>query len=287
MDDLGQFTQTFLGILKTRITQEKLPLPLPSSVVDRIHGVVRDSTKGETEMGEVVASDPILAAQVLVAAGNGKAGRAKQVTALPDTVSRLGAATLRRLLKEAAVHEVFHSRVPGANDALSRLSRHSKAVALLAREVAGLAGFPDADVAYLAGLLHDIEQLVVAVYLMEIEKALVKQPSFAWPEWLDYHAWLEVLNETREEIGDALVSKWNLPDALKQAITGIQDFDVANRVSLGNLVHFANAMATRAGICLEETDADEVEAVLMVGCSFLGLQKEMVDRMVNDIEERV
>jgi HD-like signal output (HDOD) protein len=287
MNDLEQFTQTFLGILKTRIAQEKLPLPLPSSVVDRIRGVVRDSTKGLTELGDIVSGDPILAAQVLVTAANGKAGRAKQATAISDTVSRLGASTLRRVLKEAAVHEVFHSRVPGANDALTRISRHCKAVALLAREVAGLAGFPDADVAYLAGLLHDIEQLVVAVYLLEIEKALVKQPTFSWPEWLDYNAWLEVLNGTSEEIGDALVAKWNLPDSLKQTITGINDFDVANRISLGNLVHFANAMATRAGICLEDPDEDEAEAVLMIGCSFLGLDKEMVDRMVNDIEERI
>jgi putative nucleotidyltransferase with HDIG domain len=118
-------------------------------------------------------------------------------------------------------------------------------VAQLAQRVAVVSGAPDPDTAYLAGLLHDLGKPVVATILLEAESQIVQRnPKL----WIDFSTWISVVQRCHRAIGLELARKWQLPDEIQKAIEECTDYDSANRLSTGNAVRFANAVAKQQGI---------------------------------------
>jgi len=88
-------------------------------------------------------------------------------------------------------------------------------------------------------------------------------------------------------VGIAIAKKWELPETVGKCVQSCDDYDAANRLSAVNAVRFANALAKREGIYLGNVDASDNDALIMIGCSLLGLDSSVVDRLTKDLRERV
>jgi putative nucleotidyltransferase with HDIG domain len=272
------------GILLKRIKSDQLFLPTMPSVAVRVMEILRDPDAGMKEAAAVLEQDPVLAARALRQATSAAfSGGAKKVT-LTEALARLGTKALKGLLVEASAQKLFVSRNPQINEQLKVLWEHSVAVGSLARDVLALTGAGDSDSGYLAGLLHDIGKPVVATVLLEVERQLTEVHQRSW---VDSGEWLQVIGRAHRPVGVALAEKWQLPPAIATSIRDAGEFDKSDRQSLANAVCFANALAKKSGIAAGVFDAEDNDAIVMIGRSVIGISDEILRTLTKGLRERV
>jgi putative nucleotidyltransferase with HDIG domain len=264
-------------ILENRIAQDSLTLPLLPIIVTRANDVVRRPDASAKDLIATIELDPILAAQIM------RLGAAGGCRTIEQSVNKVGLQKVRSLLAEAASHRVVESRDAKTAEATRLVWDHARAVAILAQNVAVMAGVEEPEVCFVAGLLHDIGKPVVATMLLEAEAQIVQRnPKL----WIDGDAWIGVVDRTHRKIATDLAQKWQFPEEMQNAVLKFSDYDVGSRQSIGNAVHFANALSKQMGIYLGEVSADDNDALVMVGRSLLGLDDDAIARITADVKTK-
>ncbi len=272
------------AILLKRIEGDQLVLPTFPSVALQVQEVLKDPEAGMKEAAAALEKDPVLSARVLkMATSAAFAGGTKKVT-LSEALARLGTKTLKSLLVEASAQKLFVSRNPQINEQLKVLWEHSVAVGTMARDVLALTGAPESEGAYLAGLLHDVGKPVVATVLLELERQLTDVHQRAW---IDSGEWLEVIGKVHRPIGVALAERWQLPAPIVASIKESAEYDKSDRHSFANAVCFANAVAKKTGIYAGPVDAEDNDAIIMIGRSAIGISDEIIRTLTKGLRERV
>jgi HD-like signal output (HDOD) protein len=155
---------------------------------------------------------------------------------------------------------------------------------MLARDVLALTGAQDSDSAYLAGLLHDIGKPVVATVLLELERQLTEVYQRGW---IDSGEWLNVIAKVHRPVAVVLAEKWALPPPIIACVKEAAEYDQANRHSLANAVCFANALAKKSGIYAGPLDAEDNDALVMIGRSVIGISDDILRTLTKGLRERV
>jgi HD-like signal output (HDOD) protein len=199
--------------------------------------------------------------------------------------TRLGLQKLRTFLVESSARKVFASRDPRIMEASHKVWEHSMAVAMLARDVVAFSNSGEPDFGYLGGLLRDVGKPVVASMLLEAEKAILGAKASA--TWIGSAEWIAVVQRVHRQVGVVLAEKWELPEPVVRGIRDCQEYDSADRLSIANAVRFANALAKQQGIYETATVSDDIDALLMVGRSLLGLDEETVTRLAAGLRDKV
>lgn len=271
-------------IVLKRIGEDSLVLPTLPAVVAKSLEVLKDPEVSFKHVGVIIERDPVLAARLLrLATSAAFAAGTKKVT-LPEALTRLGAKAVRALLVEATAQKVFVSRDPKIADSMKRLWQHSVAVATLSRDVLALSGNSDSEAAYLAGLLHDVGKPVVASILLEFERQVTEVYN---RPFIDSVEWVGVIGRTHRGVGVALAEKWQMPEQVTRCIRDCAEYDNADRASLVNIVCFSNSLAKKTGIYAGSVDADEVDALVMIGRSIIGANDEVIKTLTRGLKERI
>jgi diguanylate cyclase (GGDEF)-like protein/putative nucleotidyltransferase with HDIG domain len=135
-------------------------LPVLSATVRRVGQLARSEEAGVGEMVAVLEADQGLAADLLRYANSAAYARPLRVHSIRSAVTLLGRVAVARLALEAATFGFFE-RAPGnAGRSVGQMNLHAPAVATGAQAIAERTG-ANADVAHLAGLLHDVGKLVL------------------------------------------------------------------------------------------------------------------------------
>lgn len=279
-----KLAQKLEDIVLARLAENTLTLPPPPLAVTRCLALVRTPDFALRDSVPIIESDPVVAARVLKAANSAAHGGMERAKSIAQAVTRIGVERLKAILMEIAAQRLFESRDPRIQEACRGVWEHSLAVAMLSRDVAALTGVEDTECAYLAGLLHDVGKPVVAWALLEAEKLVVGTRTNIW---IDAALWVEAIQRSHRKAGVQLAAKWGLPEAIASAIADSAEYDSLNRLSPGNCVRFANALAKREGLYVGEIDADDVDALVMIGRSLLGMDDVVMQRLCSGLQERV
>jgi putative nucleotidyltransferase with HDIG domain len=273
------------AILLKRIQVDQLIVPTIPAVAQRIQDVLREGDAGAMRRGvEVLQQDAFLAARALrVSMGPNKAPPGQKKTTLGETVQKLGPRGVKALLVTAA-QKVSLSRDGEIANALRRVWEHSVAVATLARDVLALSGHADSEAAYLAGLLHDLGKPIVASILLEAERQTTELYNRPWISCAD---WVDVIALSHRAVGLALAERWQLPSAILACLQQDLDYDNNDRASLVNAVVFANALAKKCGVYVGRFDPEDVDAIVMIGRSLIGVNDDVLKTLTNGLKSRV
>jgi putative nucleotidyltransferase with HDIG domain len=267
-------------ILVERIHKDKLVLPNLPTVATECIALLDDPDGGMTKVAMVIGRDPIVAPQVLRRARSAMMGGGERVRTIEHAVARLGARQLRALLIELSARRLFESRDPAIRRATRNLWEHSVAVAVVARALARRRRDVDSDVAYLAGLLHDVGKPVAAALLLEAERSTAARDG----AWLGSAAWLGVIDECHREVGVAMARSWGLPDEVIFAMARCDRYSAEGAGSPASVVCFANALVKRQGIYCGEADAETVAALIREGQRLYKLDDAMVATLTTELE---
>jgi putative nucleotidyltransferase with HDIG domain len=277
------FADQLERIVKSRIEKDSLTLPTLPAVAIKAIELTRTADFNMQAATSLIEKDPVLAVQVLKLCKSAAVATREPCNTISQAISCLGAKSLRGVLVEISSRRALESRDAKVGAAVKTLWEHSRAVAQLAQRVAVVSGASDPDTAYLAGLLHDLGKAVVATILLEAESQIAQRnPKL----WIDFSTWIDVVQRCHRPIGVELARKWQLPDEIQKAIEECGDYDPANRLSTGNAVRFANAVAKQQGIYAGPVSAEDNDALIMVGRSLLGIDDETLTRLSSDLKEK-
>jgi putative nucleotidyltransferase with HDIG domain len=250
---------------------------LPAVVMDLLSNLEQEQVDISV-LAKKVSYDQALTAKTLRLANSSSFGLQVKVTTIQQAITFLGFQTTRNLITAAAVTGCFPAgRCPGFND--KAFWRHASASAACARALARRMRF-NQDVAFTAGLLHDIGRLVLVTAHPEAYTAVLA--------WRAQHgcsleqAERAVLGVDHVDAGVALATHWNFSGTMRQAIACHHAPEMAGAGFLAAIVHVANAIVHALDLAGDEDEV--VPQVSSVAWDAMGLNEEAYLHLFRETE---
>ncbi|MGZ3185036.1 MAG: HDOD domain-containing protein [Telluria sp.] len=223
---------------------------LPAVVMDLLSAVDAEDTDIAV-LARKVSHDQALTAKTLRLANSSQFGLQVKVTTIQQAVTYLGFQATRNLVLAAAVTGCFPAgRCPGFND--KAFWRHSIATACCARLLARKLHF-NQDLAFTAGLLHDIGRLVLVTLYPEPYGGALAYRAAHDCSLLD--AERAALGVDHVEAGVALGEHWNFSTTMTHALAHHHSPEAMGAGFLATIVHLADAVAHALDLAGEADDA--------------------------------
>jgi len=172
---------------------------------------------------DLVSCDESISAQCLRVANSALYFRSREVKSVHGAVVVLGVRQVREILVSCSLLNLL----PKQSWAVDPLVfwEHSLACALVSRYCARKARFPEPDRAYLAGLLHDLGELINMLSFQEEFRAAA---HLAKSEHIPLHqAELSALGFTHCDTGKILAEHWRLPEDIAEVVEHHHDVQQA------------------------------------------------------------
>ena len=205
----------------------------PMSRAAVIPTVMRLTTSSSTAPGQLaraISNDPAFSATVLRLSNSSFYGRVRAVSSLTEAVMVLGTALLRSLIVATSISSMFKSKSDELEDVLWR---HSLATAIGARIIAQRARVQAEEEVFLAGLVHDLAQLILLQRFVDEYRPVLTEMQQSWSDQLTIER--DRLGVTHEEIGAIILEQWNFPPQLTALVRNHHDPNASEETSGENV----------------------------------------------------
>ncbi len=224
--------------------------PLPDTAL-KLMEVMGDPTSTLDNIVDTIKYDQAVTSQVLKLCNSSFFGLSRKVTSLNDAMLCLGTIKVLQLVMSIHTNNMLASEQKGYGLEPGVLWKHSVAVALASSLFAQRLSLPNADLAFTAGLLHDIGKVILNEYVAQEFARIIHKVTE------DHMAFVEaerhVLGFSHVEVGGMIAEKWKLPDAIVQCIRFHHVPSELNPPeSLVDTVYLANTVCLLMGIGLGE-----------------------------------
>lgn len=226
-------------------------LPPLSAVAIQLQLLAKDDL-GLDDVAEIIKADAALSADVLFLANSPLFGMRKTVTGIMHAVALMGLNRVMRLVITAALRS-FGGSARGT-PAMNRCWRHNLACGLICEELARTVD-QDPDVAYTAGLLHDIGRSGMLCLWTQRYGPLLDAAPFDPVALLA--AERQEFGIAHTEAGAFLLRIWRLPEVLIEAAQLHHDSPQPGVMDYMGTVHCACALADRLGFVVTGRPAPE------------------------------
>ncbi|MFZ6708290.1 HDOD domain-containing protein [Undibacterium sp. TC9W] len=246
---------------------------LPAIVMELLNNIDNEELNMH-ELAQKVSHDMALTAKTLRYANSPYYSTMVKVTTVQQAISLLGLSTVRQIVITAALTGCFpENNCRGFSH--KDFWRHSNAVAIAARILARRLKL-NADVAFTAGLLHDIGALVLATcYTGAYENVLAQRQEL---QTTQYETEKQLLGIDHALVGETLAVQWNFSEVMIKAISGHHHPEKPGLGFLATIVHVADGIAHALGV----TTTPDLAPPEITGQSWesLGLDQTLLDEVL-------
>ncbi len=225
----------------------------------RVNELVESPTAGMEQIGEIISQDPGLTARVLRMANSAMYGFSRKVDTVARALTTIGTKKLRDLVLATSTIDAFEG-IPNELVTMEDFWTHSIRCGCAAKLLAEQSGRrATADSLFVAGLLHDIGQLVIFSQLPGESHAILTRAMEDVDETAISRYEHEQLGFDHAELGAELLAHWHLPELFVATLRWHHQPEAADRLQAEcAIVHIANSIAVMAE--LDSTDIDETDA---------------------------
>lgn len=193
-----------------------------------------------------IEGDPACTARLLQKANVAFYASDRAVTSIRRAIMMFGYGTVEQIANELVVFECFHTHNSAEIAQINSVWTHCRAVARLARRIAyDVRHAVEADVAYCAGLLHDLGQIVLLHLFPEVYYQLLGQMA-SDPAFELTKAEQEVFHITHAEAGRWLAETWRFPAPIVRVLSFHHNAQLSD--PLVAVVMLADHLVKRRGI---------------------------------------
>ncbi len=256
-------------------------IPCSPWLLPKVTAVVRKEDYSNTELEGLILQDTGLAATVIRIANSAFFNRGRQCETLQDAILRLGRKEVYRLVSSSLAQRWLSAEVKGYGWEPGDLYKHSAAVAIAAQAIAkGRDGF-DPEMAYTAGLFHDVGKLALAYSRsdqFDTIRIYQQQSGVSWRQ-----AEHDLLGYDHCDIGGALLEGWQFPVEYIETVCYYSRPQLAakNERSLVTLVHAAKHLAIMIGTGVgEDGFTTELDAESLTA---EGYTSEMLEKFMPEV----
>ncbi len=225
---------------------------LPETVT-RTQTLINSSDSSAAEIGDSLSHDPALTARLLRIVNSPYYGFATQIETVSRAITLIGTLELLDLVLATSVIRLFDD-IPPELVTMDKFWEHSLYTAVIARILAQHGRAPNTERYFIAGLIHDIGELVLFSQRprqsAEVLRLVQEKPGDLLA------AETQVFGFTHSQVGAELARTWNLPPSLVTAIRYHHAPADADSFQLETaIVHCADAIGISVKSALPERDA--------------------------------
>lgn len=244
-------------------------LPVMPDIAAKIVSIPEDNINiSFKDLEELIKVDPGLTTKILKVANSAMYARQTEITSLQIAITMLGFKTIKSLVFLVSASNMF--KRGKEREFYQYFWKHSILTAFLAQHIAIKGGFKRlSDVAFLAGLLHDIGR--AAMYQADAELYIATRGE---------EDERKLFEGDHREIGEAILTKWNFPPVYVDTAREHSSLNVTSQYK--TIILIVSAADLMSGYFsdseLAETDDQKLEAFLLR----INLKPEDKDFYIND-----
>jgi putative nucleotidyltransferase with HDIG domain len=210
------------------------------------------------EVADLIGSDPTFSARLLHCVNSAAFALTTRVGNVHQALVMLGLDRTRQITVTVAT--AAYAQGAMRSNELRRCWEHTVATAILADQIAHACGGAFNDIAYTAGIMHDIGRLgLLVVYPREYER-IIRDAAAKCHDLLDFER--EQFGMDHAEAGRILAERWKLPEEFRLIAGRHHDPCEGEELDLLRIVHAACRLADALGYDvsrpLAPLDVDEV-----------------------------
>jgi len=236
----------FLQQLAEDLNSKNIKLPSFPDVVINIRTALEDPTCSSERLADVVRTDAVLVARLLMAANSAFHNRAGiEIVDLNLAISRLGFEVVRNTAITLAVEQIFNaSQHEELRESIKNIWSNSLSLASMCFVIAQQSDNLNPDNAFLCGLLHEVGKLYILTKAREFPNLMGDADSLR-----------TVLDQWYASVGKSIVEAWGFSDEIASSLE-IEE----------NLSSDSSAPATfvdviyAARLVLENNDEEDLDA---------------------------
>jgi len=227
------------------ILRKEQQLPALPQVFLALKKAISAPNTSADDLAEIISQDPSLTAFLLRMVNSAFYSLPMQIDTISRAVTVVGVNQLSTLAVGTSVMSLFKD-VPAEVLDMEQFWKHSVACGLIARRLCRITGKGDPERAFVAGLLHDIGQLIMLQAEPERAAAVLSHARGK-----DVLLWVEekaLLGFDHATLGGMLLRKWNFPFVLVTAVLEHHQPKKKQKEAEPGLVHCAETITTGLGI---------------------------------------
>ena len=212
--------QSLFKEVLTFVEDPDIDLPHLPHVPQRILTLLRQPNINYPGLSKVLSQDQTLSARVLRLANSAALAAPQQITNIQVALGRLGMKSIQSLMLQESIKAITIKRTAGGQSRAEILWKRSVASGVIMENLSYCYNLKP-DEAFIAGLLHDIGEMVLLRLLHDYQR-VTKQKL---PEQvIEYTS-----QRCHEYMGGVLAKHWHLPDAIRPLLEHhhgeIDDYD--------------------------------------------------------------
>ncbi len=193
-------------------------IPTLPEVMQEVLSTVASQHSSATDIGAILLKDQAMCFRVLKMANSAFYTQSRRIFNIEEAVVVLGFDEIVQLMLATTMFTAFDTTRLGGSLNMYGLWKHSMATAVTSKMIAEKVGKDaESNLAYTAGLLHDIGKLVLANYFPDDYAPVFKK--LETKDLFMYEAERLVLGFTHCDISEWLLEQWNFPEGLIDTIT--------------------------------------------------------------------
>jgi HD-like signal output (HDOD) protein len=228
-----------------KVNQTNIRLPEIPSIVFELNEVIANPKSSAQQIADVIAKSPSLTAILLKVVNSSFYGFPTKISRISHAVVLIGSREISALALGISVLSIF-KHVPVKLINMDSFLKHSLACGTISRILAAHKNLPQTEEMFVSGLLHDLGRLILYVYFPQEASHILGcsrlRPNLLYQEETDH------LGCTHAQIGERLMSQWNLPHILRNNVACHHSPLRAQQPMLATIVHLADIITKSLGI---------------------------------------
>ncbi len=214
----------------------------------RIARMVDDPQSSASDIGREISNDAALTTRLLRVANSPAFGQNGKIATISRAITVLGMRQVRDLTVGLTAIRTFEG-IGNELVTMESFWRHSVLCAVAAGQIAALRNRSQGESPFIAGLLHDIGQLVLFSRAPTLAREALLMTIDAADDLALYACERQVLGFDHGAVGVALARNWGLPQSLQECIQFHHEPMLA-QAHIGEVatIHIANSVAVLAEI---------------------------------------
>lgn len=227
-------------------------LPAMPALVQKIEMMAADPDIDVKLLATEISHDPSITAALIKLSNSAYYAPARAIRSVQEAIVTLGLDTVKSIIMVVASQKILKVDLDSFKLEAAEIWDHSLLVAELSAKIARHKqnGIP-ADVAFTAGLLHDLGKVVLSQHFRSVyQQILLEFQKKPHVEFTSIEK--KFTGYTHAEIGARLLEAWHFPDSLIEAVRYQYNPQQASiQPGLCSMVHIANAIALSGGVGID------------------------------------
>ena len=235
-------------------------------------------------LGDLIEKDAVLAGRLMGIVNSAMYARRSTINSVRHALSVLGIDKVRNTVLGMSVSCMLNQAHMPPGWSMERFNKHSVAVATLSDLIAQRTpGVEYPEGAFMAGLLHDMGRLLIAIGLPQEFQSMLREYQTSDLTWIECEQ--KTLGFTHPELSAAVMVAWRVPEPTLRAAAQHHDPEPpkAGVMGLGWVLHAANQYINSLGESI--LPVRKGDAAGSVWIESLGLDRAAVALLLADFEK--